>query len=282
LLPNAPFLFHSCKYYLGRISRRASNHIERRVDPVASRFYDQLLDGGYAPNSHIDALPCRNLLYIAVPKSASSTIKMALVALTRRNLPPPDRIHKRRLSPLKSPEAVGISAFHRFVTNPATLRFSFVRNPYARLVSAWADKFQDKPLIAGNSFVEQYLAHRSSVASSLPSGRDQTLSFAQFVEFATATAGRRLDAHWQLQDDLIEMPGIALDFVGKVESFPNDFVRILDHAGAGPHLRHAIGLHLNVSRHLPWQDYYTAELAGRVYRAYERDFSRFGYLRTLS
>jgi len=180
LLANTPLLLRSCKYYLSRIPWCAANHIDRRVDPAASQFYDRLLDIGYAPNSHIDALPCRSLLYVAVPKSASSTIKMALIALTRRY---------RRAPP------------------------------------------------------------------------ERTL---------TATRRSHRDA------------GNRLDFIGKVESFQDNFVRVLDHVGTGPRLRQAIELHLNVSSHRPWQDYYTAELAGRVYHAYERDFSRFEYSRALA
>ena len=37
--------------------------------------------------------------------------------------------------------------------------------------------------------------------------------------FATATADQRLDAHWQRQDDILNMPGINLDFIGSIELF---------------------------------------------------------------
>jgi hypothetical protein len=59
-----------------------------------------------------------------------------------------------------APRHVGMSTFYRLVTSPGTLRFSFVRNPYARLVSAWADKYRDKPLVPGDSFIDQYLKYR--------------------------------------------------------------------------------------------------------------------------
>ena len=107
------------------------------------------------------------------------------------------------------------------------------------------------------------------------------MSFAQFVEFASETADRRVNTHWQLQDDLLDMPGIKLDLVGKVETFHDDFIRVLDHVGAAGRLRQAIGIQLNASRHQPWQDYYTDALAARVHRAYERDFDRFGYTRAV-
>jgi hypothetical protein len=75
----------------------------------------------------------------------------------------------------------------------------------------------------------------------------------------------RDNAHWQLQDDILSMPGLALDFVGRVETFDRDIVRVLDHICADR----------------SWPLYYTQGLADRVYAAYESDFDRFGYARII-
>ena len=121
-----------------------TNRVNHYFDAEASSFYASLVGGGFAANSHIDALPRHHLLYVVVPKCASTTIKMVLSSLAKRKPASAAQLHMRRYSGLKSPKLVGISAFYRFATDPATLRFSFVRNPYARLVSAWADKFLNK------------------------------------------------------------------------------------------------------------------------------------------
>ena len=109
------------------------------------------------------------------------------------------------------------------------LRFTFVRNPYARLLSAWSDRFQGRPLIEGKPSINAYRAHRAAISRSLPDGPDQTLSFPEFVEFATATVDQRIDIHWQLQNDFATVPGLSLNLIGKVESFQTDFARVLDH-----------------------------------------------------
>lgn len=257
------------------------NWRDRCTDPAAASFFAALTAGGFNPEAHIDALPEHRLLYVSVPKCASTTIKSVLSALHGRAAVAPTKIHNRRHTGLPSPSHIGISNFYRLVNSPGTLRFAFVRNPYARLVSAWADKFQNKPLVAGDSFIELYLAHRAATDPALPCGPDKTLSFAQFVDFAIATAHSRVDAHWHSQADLLDMPGIALDFVGKVECFGRDFERVLQHVDAGPRLRYAIGVR-NGSRHLPWPDYYSDSLAARVYRTYQRDFDSFGYVRQMT
>lgn len=258
------------------------NWLDRWRDPAALAFFKALRDGGFDPDAHIDVLPRYRLIYLSVPKCASTTVKLALSELQRGTAPPPDRIHVRRYSGLNSPTQVGLSEFHRLAVGSATLRFAFVRNPYARLVSAWADKFQNKALIAGDSFVDLYLDHRAAVDPTLPHGPEKTLSFKQFVEFAVATCEQRVNAHWQLQDDLLTMPGINLDFTGKVESFRPDFARVINHIGTAPATLQRFGAAFNASLHGPWPEYYDNALAARVHRAYERDFDRFGYTRAMA
>jgi hypothetical protein len=282
LFDTTALLFHRTRYTLTCARANVVNWRDRLLDPEATSFFETMAEGGYNPNAHIDVLPRHGLIYISVPKCASTTIKGALSVLDRGVAPPSDRLHARRYSGLYSPLRVGLSTFRQLALSPNTLRFSFVRNPYARLVSAWADKFQDKPLVPGNSFIEAYLDHRPAIDRALPHGAGRTLSFVQFVTFAIVTADCRLDAHWQMQDDLVSMPGISVNFVGKVENFSDDFTRVLDHVGADERVRTAVRARHNESRHQPWRDYYNDALAKQVYRAYRRDFERFGYSRSIA
>jgi hypothetical protein len=250
-------------------------------DPQAYAFYARLVAGGFAPNAHIDVLPEQHIIYVCVPKNASSRIKMTLSSLLGRTVKSELEANKRKLSGLKSPKRVGLSLFHRLATDPQTLRFAFVRNPYARLVSCWADKIRDKPLLPIHPSVDSYLAWRQKNDLSLPAGATSTLTFEEFANFAIATANDRIDGHWSLQADLLDMPGIELDLVGKVETFDRDFMRVLDHVHANGALRTSAITPANVSDHADWPNYYTNELANRVYKAYERDFDQFQYSRKL-
>jgi hypothetical protein len=264
-----------------RYSSRFADQAQRLFCPEAYAFYTKLIEDGYQPNVLIDILPDKRIVYLCVPKCASARIKKTLSALPGRHIRSSEEAYTRRQSGLKSPKEIGVSTFCRVATDPAALRFSFVRNPYARLVSLWAHQFRDRPLVPSLSWINSYLASCGRVDPSLPKGADRVISFKEFVAFVTATANEHIDAHWTHQINIIDMPGLTLDFVGKVEAFARDFNRVLDHADASAILRAQSVLPFNTSDHDSWPTYYTADLANMVYRAYEPDFDRFQYPRSL-
>ncbi|MGH6727239.1 MAG: sulfotransferase family 2 domain-containing protein [Pseudolabrys sp.] len=250
-------------------------------NPAAVEFCDNLMANGYQADSLLIVLPKHKLIYIAVPKAASTRIRKTLATVEGR--------HSRSLKPSRrsmyrgpyGPRNLTIDSFFRLASSPDTLRFSFVRNPYARAVSCWADKFADKPLVPGDSFIDAYLAMRQEIDTSLPAGPERTLSFSDFTVFAAATANSRHDIHLQSQDDIISMPGIKLDLIGKVENFCADFAGVLDFLNAGDDICREAAVTINESHHDDWPLHYTPELTDRIYHTYRRDFDRFGYARSI-
>ena len=260
----------------------ASRSIAGLIKPESVAFYRKVTSGGYEPEKFIIVLRSHKLIYIAIPKSASTRIRRTLARIAGQRS---RSLGQGRRSKYRGPYAlrnIAIGTFHELATDPATLRFSFVRNPYARAVSCWADKFASKPLVGGDPFVDAYLALRPQIDSNLPEGANHSLSFADFTIFVTAAATAYKDGHIQPQFDILSIPGIELDFIGKVESFSADFARVLDHLKASDDVRRQASAPVNESHHLDWPTYYTAELADRIYRRYESDFDRFGYPRALT
>jgi hypothetical protein len=266
----------ACSSALARCHDREAHQFFTALD----RYGREHFPPNYSPTGFIDVLPLQRIIYVTIPKCASCTIKMVLCMLLGRR-PQAHHLHVRRKSGIPGPCRVGFSTFHRLVRDPTTLRFCFVRNPYALLVSAWANIFQGRLLVGGGEFLSDYLALRREIDPSLPHGPGQTLSFPDFVRYATATVGRRVDVHWQPQADFLALPGLPLDLVGKVESFATDFARVLDHVGAGDPVRRAAGVYVNASPHQATATYYTKALADLVYDTYERDFDLLGYPRAL-
>jgi hypothetical protein len=264
-----------------RISWATSRHIADFLDPAAIAFYERLQAGGYEPDRLLKALPAHKLIYVIVPKAASTRIRTTLVRVAGKYARSPRPCRWLHFG-TRSPRSMTPSSFFRLATSPQTLRFSFVRNPYARSVSCWAEKFRERQLAGADPTLRMYLATRHEVDANLPAGRDHTLSFPDFVIYATSVAWRRRDSHIQAQADILSMPGITLDLVGKVETFLEDFSRVLEHLRADDSVRRDAIVPLNKSDHAHWPDYYTPELAERIYRAYEPDFDLFGYPRAIN
>ena len=253
----------------------------RILNPPSTAFCDELMTRGYQAKALLNVLPEHNLIYVVIPKAASTRIRSTLAKVEGRLS---RSIYPGRQSKYRGPRSpcnITTERFHRLATSPDTLRFSFVRNPYARAVSCWADKFAGKPLVSGDTLIDTYLAIRGDVDSNLPFGANRTLSFAEYSVFAANTARARYNVHLQVQSDIINMPGIELNVIGKVETFDTDFARVLDHLNASDEVRRETSVILNESNHQEWPSYYTRDTADRIYRAYEEDFDRFGYTRPI-
>lgn len=259
----------------------ASRAMAQFLNPAAVVFCNNLVTNGYEPMSHLNVLPRHKLIYVVVPKAASTRIRKTLATVEGR------LSRSLRSDPPKyrgpyGPRNISIGSFFELATSPNTLRFSFVRNPYARAVSCWANKFSEKPLVRGDTLINAYLALRCEIDATLPAGDDRTLSFAEFVLFVSSIATARINSHFQVQNDIVRVPGMNLDLIGRVESFDFDFSRVLDHLGARDEIRRDATLTINKSCHKKWSNYYTPELADRIYRAYEQDFDCFHYARSIA
>jgi chondroitin 4-sulfotransferase 11 len=130
---------------------------------------------------------------------------------------------------------------------------AFVRNPYDRLVSAWANKSAEiSPKLAALGFVEG-------------------MAFADFLELAEEHAAA--DHHLKPQCAFV-MRGerLAVDFIGRFERLDQDWQRLRAMFGLPPLL------HENRSRRARgFKGYYTGDLGRRAKAIYARDVALFGY-----
>ena len=191
-----PYLYRSCVWYARRIRAHVIDSRECWLNSAASAFFKTIRQHHFDAETYIDVLPQHGLIYLWVPKAASTTIRSVLSSLEVGTLPGPplELLNSRRCSGIRSPRLAGFSVFHRLANSAETLRFTFVRNPYPRLLSAWSDRFQGRRLIEGKPGIDAYRAHRAAISRLLPYGPDQTLSFPEFVEVCNRNS-RSTDRH---------------------------------------------------------------------------------------
>jgi len=146
-------------------------------------------------------------------------------------------------------------------------RFSIVRNPWDRLVSAWRNKIRRK-----FPKRERFLKKLVGTAS------ENEIAAAQsdFSEFVRLLPGSRLlrDDHFRPQAEVLS--GIELDFVGRFERYSDEITHVLNEVGLG-HLASVIP-HRNQSYEgLHYSEYYNHESRDLVGAMHQADIARWDY-----
>ncbi|WP_160151917.1 sulfotransferase family protein [Microbulbifer sp. ALW1] len=183
-----------------------------------------------------------------VPKAANSTIVTNLTRLKLNRDLPSEQAKKISTRPGHLSRAE-MTQFDKL------FKFTVVRNPYSRVLSAYLNKVVRFPERCGD------------------------ISFAQFLQrLATERDFLYSNAHWVPQADLMLIPAEEFDFIGKVESLDRDLAEIKQRirpdiqdeiTSAGPPPTGA-------SKKL--REYYSDDsLVALVADIYRQDFTTFGY-----
>ena len=180
------------------------------------------------------------------------------------------RLPERGLSSIRE---IGVPAFFDLIDDPATFVFTFVRNPYTRLISAYRDKFRH-PIGRSDYYLD---ALRYFGLKLLRLDRTEPLPFEWFVDLATGTCRSGSDGHWMLMTSLVPSTSLECSFLGRVERFDEDFRMVLDRIGEPSVKIPAV----NATGRVVPADFITSPLQARIYRAYQDDFERFEYPYTL-
>lgn len=182
----------------------------------------------------------RGFIFIHIPKTGGMAIAEALSL--------PYVSHRRYSEYLRA----NPSKYRR------TFKFSIVRNPWDRLVSAYFF------LRAGGvNEVDQAWADRH--LSPFP-------SFREFVREWVNEENVWSWIHFVPQHYFIAGKTIMVDYVARFETLAEDFKYIASRLGSAARLNPA-----NVSQHAHFTTYYDAEMCEIVARAYRRDIELFGY-----
>jgi hypothetical protein len=160
--------------------------------------------------------------------------------------------------------------------------YCFVRNPYARLRSAWQNKFaygHEQGYSRSIRRRELPRLRRFARAAGLPGGaHGAAIPFTTFLEYVENQPSGRRDHHWDDQHHVLLMDDIRYERCFRMEGEFSEGMRcILGRlALTGPVVDGLLATRSNSSpvEELP---VYTEDLAARVYRLYARDFALFGY-----
>jgi hypothetical protein len=141
-------------------------------------------------------------------------------------------------------------------------KFSFVRNPWDRLVSAFFFMISGGAHKKDRLWMEKNLSEFPDFSSFIREGliQDHIMDWPHFrpqVEFLKGQNGK-----------------IELDFIGRFENIESDFKIVRDHLGINRELAH---INKTQTKREPYRTYYTDELRDIVAQVYSEDIQTFEY-----
>ncbi len=162
-------------------------------------------------------------------------------------------------------------------------KFTFVRNPYSRLYSAYVDKLcQHRPhdinyqKIYGTEIMKRYRPN----ASAIEKQTGWTVTFEEFLRYVTdgLHEGRMMDHHWETYEHLCNPCKINYDFIGDIESQNNEESNALLHIIGADIAVFPSGR--NKTKKEKLRDAYSKipqYVIERVKEEFKNDFKLFGY-----
>ncbi|WP_047549142.1 sulfotransferase [Methylotenera sp. G11] len=204
--------------------------------------------------------------YFRIPKCANSTISKTLAHYDPSIVYDDNNDIDGKVAKSKF---ANIGATH--VLSKTSLRkkyslFTFVRNPYTRVLSAYLDKI--------DGFKKAFFETRSSVRQFSESGNVTFEAFVTYLE----NGGLFHDPHWAPQTYLLPLAPSEIPFIGKVENIDKDLSALVNHLfGEGAYKDPKNREDSRKKSSEIASDYYTDDLKNRVYKLYKVDFDAFSY-----
>jgi hypothetical protein len=178
-----------------------------------------------------------------------------------------DAIHGPTLSLVQLPESDAIEA----ITGPSYFRFSFVRNPFTRTLSAYLDK------------LTRPTPQRTRFAKAAKLDPERPIAFHDFLEHMEQKPRLlALDKHWRPQ--VLNLAGLPLDWTGRFERFQEELSAVLAtltkrmpevYRGAEASVQSLIPHESRAGERL--SEYYGAKEVAIVRELYGQDFREYGY-----
>jgi hypothetical protein len=222
-----------------------------------------------------------NFLYVETPKCACSSMKKIVARLEGFEIEemqvgeessPKMSIHKRKYHPLVSLNNFSRENIKKIMHDDLYVRFCVVRNPYARLASAWSDKIRQMEPTHLQVIEEIQDYHNIS-------DQFQTPSFEEFVLWVVnRDENLECDAHWESMLNLLLPDLIHYTDVLKTESLEDDFQVVLRKLGVEEAAKEILECSkTNESLPVEWKSLYSENTARLVFEHFKDDFTHYNY-----
>ncbi len=206
-------------------------------------------------------------MYLANLKVASSSILrvLQLAEADGDASRVPESPHDRAGSPIPAFSAAK-TPLKEVIESEAFFKFTYVRNPYTRVLSAYLDKVLRDP------------EERLRLLPSIGLAADTEPTFLEFLRAIQAQRDSWRDIHWVTQSRLVQINNINYNFIGRLESFATTFPAVLELLGIDHALLTQAGTPPNVTRASDrLREFIGPKEREVIIAIYEADFVNFRY-----
>lgn len=213
---------------------------------------------------------CRRMLYVRNPKCACTSVMQLMFHLAR------GEYYSRSIHHASS--GIILSRYYwkhiqPHVWDDQTVRFSLVRDPEARMYSAFKNFFIDQRNPARHKHMSPM---RNFGFSEVKSNSYNYDVFLEYAASAFEICPLRVDAHWRLQTLNLGIGKIKFTHIGKVESFLSDVSHVFEVAGVEEFPIDL--LHRNsFNRSKQSEIYITTTQRAKIHSLYREDYEAFNY-----
>lgn len=217
-----------------------------------------------------------NFVFARVPKVANSSLKHLIYDMERMPNSDPIRdnmIHDNNYGPVIRPAMLGFASplLHRALFSERFLRFTFVRNPYAKALSNYLDRYMDT-----GSTVRR-VVNRTAVAQGVLSDPEGEVSFSAYLRAVEEMGMRGIDIHISPQSTQTLADLVRYEHVGAFETLAEDMAALAKRIWGKEDV--ALGFkspsRTNATARL--QEMCSDADVACINRLYEEDFATFGY-----
>lgn len=206
-------------------------------------------------------------VYVETPKVACTSIKrlLQLVEAGGDESALPADVHDRPNSPLPRMND-DKTAFNRFWSIEDPFLFCFVRDPFARVLSCYLDKY-----IHQRSHISMYMSNIGT-----PSSR--RITFRYFLDAVHEQEPSARNVHYTSQSYITNPNKLPYDFIGRFERFRSDMQYVCNKLNIDSSLLPIRSSHRTNSDD-KLRAFYGAKEIELVNEIYDEDFINFGYPR---
>ena len=220
-------------------------------------------------------------IYVQNAKVACSTIKYNLIQLELEQSGLinakykdiiPKLLHEPMYGPMLHPFQIPMKSFNNIFKDDNFFKFTFVRNPFSRILSTYLDK------IVRNGTPKIHIVRSLNNSNNVDT--QSYVSFKEFIELLHKDkAILYRDRHWRPQSNNLMFPIMKYDFIGRFEDFDSDFQKVKKNIQQGDFVEKSI---YNYSPHKTSatdkiKDYYCNDCIKLVLEIYKDDFDLFNY-----